>query len=84
MTESKVMEGRICDPDVMLILTEQAVGLSHLVAQVNLVVRGYDQGTSFSTAMAYLNDKDVTGWRMFWLVLNPSLSRQLGWLLRER
>ena len=70
MTESKVMEGRICDPDVMLILTspERTVELSDFVAQRKWI-RGYGQGASFRTAMEYLKNEDVIGWRAFWLGL---------------
>ncbi|ACV57558.1 hypothetical protein [Alicyclobacillus acidocaldarius] len=73
MTESKVMEGRICDPDVMLILTspERTVELSDFVAQRNWV-RGYGQEDSFPTpesAIECLRNEDVIGWRVFWLGL---------------
>uniref|UniRef100_UPI0026F41897 hypothetical protein n=1 Tax=Alicyclobacillus sendaiensis TaxID=192387 RepID=UPI0026F41897 len=70
MTESKVMKGRICDPDVMLILTspERTVELSDFVAQRKWI-RGYGQGASFRTAMEYLKNEDVIGWRVFWLGL---------------
>ncbi|ACV58525.1 hypothetical protein [Alicyclobacillus acidocaldarius] len=73
MTESKVMEGRICDPDVMLILTspERTIARSDLVAQQNWV-RGYGQDDALpvpEAAIECLRDEDVIGWRAFWLGL---------------
>ncbi|OOR21845.1 hypothetical protein BW893_30305, partial [Bacillus wiedmannii] len=71
MTKSMVMEGRICDPEVMLILTERTIERSDLVAQQNWV-RGYGQNDSFPAPEATiecLRDEDVIGWRVFWLGL---------------
>ncbi|MCL6445315.1 MAG: hypothetical protein K6T83_17965 [Alicyclobacillus sp.] len=73
MTNSMVMEGRICDPDVMLILTstERTVELSDFVSQQNWV-RGYGQDNSFpapKAAIECLRDENVIGWRAFWLGL---------------
>ncbi|AEJ43766.1 hypothetical protein [Alicyclobacillus acidocaldarius] len=73
MMKSMVMEGRICDPDVMLILTspERTVERSDFVAHQNWV-RGYGQDDSFpapEAAIECLRDEDVIGWRVFWLGL---------------
>ncbi|WP_206832004.1 hypothetical protein [Alicyclobacillus fructus] len=67
MTKLNVIESRICDPNVMLILTsaEQA---KDLIALQNWM-RGYDQSDSLLAAVEYLKDEDVIGWRVFWLGL---------------